>query len=435
MSQWRQESVWNHKISKSRAGVTGSTSMRSAVSEQLRSGPLLGGSGPRAQVGLVATGYHAELGSCWSTRGGQNMVPNWIILPQAVPVDRRRPPWPLRGVAPSIESIAGQGLSNAGGGARAPIGREFIPLWGALFTTLQHEAEKARWRFKARVPQEGEGSKVREGSACRGRRAVMSRAREVADASLVARSRGARRAVTSHDEGDAALSEFQGRRAAARGRVVVAARPVCRGHWRPIESFGHRARAASMASMTDARRARAPLRTGRRGVRAAGAAARGAVDGPFWLSPGPLEAGQEAATTVQFETAGEAALDGRLGARGTPRRASRLPRSTEKCPPGQARRQRSKVRGAKAQEAAPMRCRTGAAACRQAFYRRQAALHGGKMPPPAASRRGSSRCLQVVVTLAGAARSGFWDNGSLEAGLGESASLSPTRSSRPLLER
>lgn len=255
-------------------------------------------------------------------------------------------------------------------------------------------------------------------------------AREVADASSVA-FEGRTDAVSAgiaHDEGDAALSELKGRRAAALGR---AARLRRASGTASRDAFGESdeelgtdalSRPASMASRPMLTRARRmSLATGRRNVRAAGSGGEGRQGRPPAAS-GPLEGADPptAATTVQCarETKeGEAAPRTVASASEAPRRhgaRSRLSALDGRAAsrPGPPRTRRAARRGGRARSDAPTRMAaqgtTPAPADRAAAY----AAGAPAAVPVAGILAGAVVAVLVAATLSQAIGSlfGFWDN-------------------------
>ena len=255
-------------------------------------------------------------------------------------------------------------------------------------------------------------------------------AREVADASSVA-FEGRTDAVSAgiaHDEGDAALSELKGRRAAALGR---AARLRRASGTASRDAFGESdeelgtdalSRPASMASRPMLARARrTSLATGRRDVRAAGGSGEGRQGRPPAPS-GPLEGADPptAATTVQCAretTEGEAAPRTVASASEAPRRhgaRSRLSALDGRAAsrPGPPRTRRAARRGGRARGDAPTRmaAQGTAAGTTPAPSDRAAAYAAGT---PAAVPVAGILAGAVVALLASQLVSslfGFWDN-------------------------
>lgn len=259
-------------------------------------------------------------------------------------------------------------------------------------------------------------------------------AREVADASSVA-FEGRTDAVSAgiaHDEGDAALSELKGRRAAALGR---AARLRRASGTASRDAFGESdeelgtdalSRPASMASRPMLARARrASLATGRRDVRAARTGGEGR-QGRHPAPSGPLEGADPpmAATTVQCarETKeGEAAPRTVASASEAPRRhgaRSRLSaldgRAASRSGPPRTRR--AARRGGRARSDAPTRMAAqGTAAGTTPAPADRAAAYAAGAPaavPVAGILAGAVVAVLVAATLSQAIGSlfGFWDN-------------------------
>ena len=259
-------------------------------------------------------------------------------------------------------------------------------------------------------------------------------AREVADASSVAFEgrTDAVRAGIAHDEGDAALSELKGRRAAALGR---AARLRRASGTASRDAFGESdeelgtdalSRPASMASRPMLARARrTSLATGRRDVRAAEGGGEGRQGRPPAPS-GPLEGADPptAATTVQCarETKeGEAAPRTVASASEAPRRhgaRSRLSALDGRAAsrPGPPRARRAARRGGRARGDAPTRMAAqGTAAGTTPAPADRAAAYAAGAPaavPVAGILAGAVVAVLVAATLSQAIGSlfGFWDN-------------------------
>ena len=258
-------------------------------------------------------------------------------------------------------------------------------------------------------------------------------AREVANASSVA-FEGRTDAVSAgiaHDEGDAALSELKGRRAAAMGR---AARLRRASGTASRDAFGESdeelgtdalSRPASMASRPMLARARrTSLATGRWGVRAAegGEGCQGRPPAPS----DPVEGAdpQMAATTVQCarETKeGEAAPRTVASASEAPRRhgaRSRLSALDGRAAsrPGSPRARRAARRGGRARGDAPTRMAAqGTAAGTTPAPADRAAAYAAGAPaavPVAGILAGAVVAVLVAATLSQAIGSlfGFWDN-------------------------
>ena len=259
-------------------------------------------------------------------------------------------------------------------------------------------------------------------------------AREVADASSVA-FEGRTDAVSAgiaHDEGDVALSELKGSRAAALGRAARLRRASgtasCDAFGESDEELGTDAlsRPASMASRPMLARARrTSLATGRRGVRAAGSGGEGRQGRPPAPS-GPLEGADPptAATTVQCarETKeGEAAPRTVAVASEAPRRhgaRSRLSALDGRAAsrPGSPRTRRAARRGGRARSDAPTRMAAqGTAAGTTPAPADRAAAYAAGAPaavPVAGILAGAVVAVLVAATLSQAIGSlfGFWDN-------------------------
>lgn len=271
-------------------------------------------------------------------------------------------------------------------------------------------------------------------SARQGKAGCGAVAREVADASSVAFEgrTDAVRAGIAHDEGDAALSELKGRRAAALGR---AARLRRASGTASRDAFGESdeelgtdalSRPASMASRPMLARARrTSLATGRRDVRAAEGGGEGRQGRPPAPS-GPLEGADPptAATTVQcsLETKeGEAAPRTVASASEAPRRhgaRSRLSALDGRAAsrPGPPRTRRAARRGGRARSDAPTRIAAqGTAAGTTTAPADRAAAYAAGAPaavPVAGILAGAVVAVLVAATLSQAIGSlfGFWDN-------------------------